>query len=118
MIEGAAVNIGIAGIVVFVVLLISGSMGYIVITESLTPGYERIIMFMGRKGEVFLNVLIIITLPLFVGSAIYLGFKAWILCAIGVPLNFIINRYISPLVLKLVILPVYAIFSLLYRGEE
>ena len=111
-------DIGIAQIIVFVVLLVSGSMGYIVITESRTLNYKRIITFMGRKGEMFLNVLIIITLPLFIGSAIYLGFKAWILCAIGVPLNFIINRYISPFVLKLVILPVYAIFSLLYRGDE
>jgi len=112
------VDIGIIQIIVFVVLIISGSMCYIIVTESRTPNYARVIMFMGRKGEMFLNLLIIIALPLFLGSAIYLGFTAWILCAIGLPLNFIINRYISPIVQKLVILPIYVIFDLLNRGEK
>lgn len=111
-------DINAVDIVVLIILLISGSMGYIVVSESRRISWQRRIMFMGRKGEMFLNVLIVVTLPLFIGSAIYLGLTAWILCAIGVPLNFLLNRFLSPFVLKLLILPMYVIFSLFYREQE
>lgn len=110
-------DINAVDIVVLIILLISGSVGYIATMENSRRPYERIVIFQGAKGRLFLSLLGIGTLLVLIGSAIYLGFSAWLLCAIGVPLNFIINRYLSPFTLWLIV-PLYSIYSLLYRGEE
>ena len=74
---------------------------------------------MGRKGRWFLSLLMAVTLPLFVGSAIYLGFTAWILCAGGAPLTLIfLGRFLSPIVYWSVIPALYEVFEFFYRSEE
>jgi hypothetical protein len=111
-------DISTIDIIVFSVLLVSGSIGYIVALESSRPRWDGIILFMGKKGRGFLIFLMIVTLPIFLASAIYLGFSAWILCVTGIVLNFIINRSISPYVLRFVIGPIYGIYSIFYRENE
>jgi hypothetical protein len=111
-------DISVIDVIVFIILIIFGSLGYIVAIESNRPRWDGIILFMGIKGRRFLILLQIITLPIFLACAIYLGFSAWILCAIGVPLNYIMNRFLSQFVLRFIVMPTYWVFSLFYRGEE
>ena len=112
-------DIGVPQIIATIALVVSGSIGYIIGIESQRPRYLGPAMFMGRKGRLFLALLIAVTLPLFIGSAIYLGFTSWILCAVGVPLTLLfLGRFLSPIALRWVIYPAYKVFEFFYRGKE
>ena len=112
-------NIGITQILVTVILVIFGSVGFILANESRRDRAFGPVMFMGRKGRTFLTLLGIITLPVFIGSAIYLGFTAWVLCVTGVPLTLIVfGRLLSPIVYRWVVYPLYKVYSLFYREKD
>ncbi|MBA7620289.1 hypothetical protein ES703_27635 [subsurface metagenome] len=101
-----------------IILIISDCIAYVAISEAGRERWEGIVMFMGRKGRRFLDLLLIVGPLLFIASAIYIGLKAWIVCAIAVPLVLIFGPRFSSLVLRYVIYPIYKIYGLFFRSDE
>ncbi len=101
-----------------IILIISDCIAYIAISEAGRKRWEGIIMFMGRKGRRFLDLLLFGGPLIFIASAIYIGLKSWVVCAIAVPLVLIFGPHFSPLVLRYIIYPIYKIYELFFRSDE
>lgn len=112
-------DVGPYQVIAAVVLVVSGSIGYIVACESGRPRYKGLLMFMGAKGQRFLNMLMVGVLLGFIAAATYLLFTAWILCAIGVPVTVILlGPLLSPIVLRVVVYPLYKLYEMLSSDNE
>jgi len=106
-------EIGMYQAIATVVLVVSGSSAYIATSEDQRPRWQGLMMFMGRRGNRFLTLLMIGSLLVFLAAAIYLVFTAWILCVVGVPITIILlGPLLSPIVLRFVVYPTYKIYEL------
>lgn len=106
-------EIDIWQIVALIVLVVSGSVGYIVANEQQKSRVLGPPIFIGKKGQLYLLLLGVPALLLFIGSAIYLGVTSRVLCAIAVAATlFVLCWLLSPIVWRVVVVPLVSLFEL------